>query len=659
MARPRVRLENRVRSSRACNSCKASKIRCSSQLPCAACIKRNRPCSFATRSDTGHVSTSPTSSARIEFNSPQAGTNTGDNSTSRGQDSPSERFVTGSNGEKVYIGETASLSFLAFLRRHLRPYVGPTPFTDGERQNPMLENDVVPVLNVYMDFDLGEEEALFRSYSEATSGLLHLFSSTDMDDFMETRAHLKREDLAARDMALAIGAQARAKSPRDAQAAAMYFSRARSMAFEDMLTHTSLSMVKLFILLAFFTLGACQQDAAFMYLGVASKAAIVLGLHQPMSWKRLQNADGSNLRLHIWHSLCILDVLTSSILGRPCTVPRATRHDLHALPLDPTQPAFNSVTKGAALLDDVCRILSRSVIIDVATAEELLQNLHLWSQNLPTCLRRFSCNNDSPLSSIDRECFFGRVHVSGIYYFSVILITRPFLIRHLMAKLRRDSGHETYAPINPKEADLAQVCMSSAVYMGELCRKTVAAVTASDLPFGNMCLFKIWTFGAGLILGYSIFAGEPSYEFQEAFSGVCEMLRKIGEASPQSRPYKETLSNFADTISAYRRQASQKFRRMVDQYIDRILVIDVDQDSSSHEDSTGTTHITVSVSSSASCGESGLGGSLTAEDPTFIGLRQVDDNWFVQQTWDDEQRWDGVSMQFLDNFAIDYGARSM
>lgn len=77
------------------------------------------------------------------------------------------------------------------------------------------------------------------------------------------------------------------------------------------------------------------------------------------------------------------------------------------------------------------------------------------------------------------------------------------------------------------------------------------------------------------------------------------MLRKIGEANPQSRPYNETLSAFADTISAYRRKTSHKSRRMVDQYIDQILVIDVDQEASSHGDSTVAAHNTaVSVAPS-------------------------------------------------------------
>lgn len=114
---------------------------------------------------------------------------------------------------------------------------------------------------------------------------------------------MKQVDLAALDMAMAIGAQARASGPRDAQCAAMYFARAQSTAFQDMLAHPSLSMVRLFLLLAFFTLGACRQNAAFIYLGVASKAAIVLGLHQPMSWKNSQQADGPNLRYVAWYPM--------------------------------------------------------------------------------------------------------------------------------------------------------------------------------------------------------------------------------------------------------------------------------------------------------------------------------------------------------------------
>ncbi|KAJ5580013.1 uncharacterized protein N7459_005998 [Penicillium hispanicum] len=686
MPRPKVRPENRLRSSRACDLCKASKIRCDARIPCAACVKRNRPndCNYGisrsrrARPQTGDgalASTPPalpqlsqggwigspeesnhSQSPLIAQPSPQSTKDGGDESIKDGdQDSPSEKFITGSNGENLYIGDTASLSFLDFLRHALRPYVGTTCFTDGERQNLMLELDVDDSTNTNIDLTTQEKESLVHSYSEATSAILCLFSPAEIETLEgksldDSSQDMKKIDRAALDMILAIGAQARASDAQDAQCAAVYFARARSVAFEGMLADPSISMVRLFLLLAFFTLGACRQNAAFIYLGVASKAAIVLGLHQPMSWRRLQKqAEWPSLRLRIWHSLCTLDVLTSSLLGRPCTVPRATRHDLHALPLDPNTPAFNAVLKGAALLDDICGILSRGVMIDVPTAEDLLKKLRRWSQDLPPCLRQFSCPSCASMSSVDRQTFLGRIHMSSVYYFSVMLVTRPFLIRYSMAKIRRRSGHNYNINLHPDEASLAQVCLSSAAYMGDLARKTGLAVMTSELPFGNLCLFTAWTFGAGLILGLSLFASESGTDIQESFKGILEMLNKIGEASPQSRLYSETLGAFMDTISAYRRQSTHKSRHAVDQYIDQILTIDIDPDQSGQETASSSQYSTTFSWDTDADFHTAFG----SVDPTLGGQSGLEDYWSVQQDWDD------IAMQFSDNFGIDFGAQML
>jgi hypothetical protein len=50
-------------------------------------------------------------------------------------------------------------------------------------------------------------------------------------------------------------------------------------------------MVRLFLLLSFYMLGACNRNAASMYLGVAAKATVVLGLHHLSSHKNLQKED--------------------------------------------------------------------------------------------------------------------------------------------------------------------------------------------------------------------------------------------------------------------------------------------------------------------------------------------------------------------------------
>lgn len=293
------------------------------------------------------------------------------------------------------------------------------------------------------------------------------------------------------DTALAIGAQARATGPLDAQYANTYFTRARAIAFENMLANPSVSIVRLFVLLSFFTLGACRQIPASIYLGIASKAAVVLGLHQPMSRKVMHQGNDYRLRLRIWHSLCILDVLTSSLLGRPCTVPRATRHKIQSLPLDADQSAFNAMLKGAAILDDICRVLNRGVIINVSAAQDLLASLRQWCRDLPTGLRRFaSTDTSSALSYSEQQALVGSIHVSSIYYFAVILVTRPFLIQDLMSRIRQRSGLRSQASVGPGETTLAQVCITSAVYMGQLCRDISSMLSISGLTLGTLSLFK-------------------------------------------------------------------------------------------------------------------------------------------------------------------------
>lgn len=130
---------------------------------------------------------------------------------------------------------------------------------------------------------------------------MHLFSDAEVGSLLEANPDAappqwNREDLAAVDAALAIGAHSRASTSSEARYAVTLFTRARSVAFQDMLAHPSLAVVRLFLLLSFFTLGAGRQSAASIYLGIASKTAIVFGLHQPSSWKSLRRESDYGAR---------------------------------------------------------------------------------------------------------------------------------------------------------------------------------------------------------------------------------------------------------------------------------------------------------------------------------------------------------------------------
>jgi hypothetical protein len=97
----------------------------------------------------------------------------------------------------------------------------------------------------------------------------------------------QREDLASLYAMISIGAQCRGRDGADLASAAKFFTQARQMAFESMLQDPTTNMARTFLLMAFFMLGACRRNAAFMFIGVASKAAVVLGLHVSGQYKYL------------------------------------------------------------------------------------------------------------------------------------------------------------------------------------------------------------------------------------------------------------------------------------------------------------------------------------------------------------------------------------
>lgn len=79
-------------------------------------------------------------------------------------------------------------------------------------------------------------------------------------------------------LVIAIGAQCESPSSANAVGKA-YFRKAQSFAFAGFLEDPSLDLVRAFLLMAFYMLGECRRNAAFMYLGIAVRAALALGLH--------------------------------------------------------------------------------------------------------------------------------------------------------------------------------------------------------------------------------------------------------------------------------------------------------------------------------------------------------------------------------------------
>ena len=96
---------------------------------------------------------------------------------------------------------------------------------------------------------------------------------------------------AALDFIVAIGAQCRAEGALDRRYATVLFTRAQKAMMSDGLEDPSLDMVRCFLLMTFYKLGACRRNAGFMYLGIASQASSALGLHVTEQYRHFSVED--------------------------------------------------------------------------------------------------------------------------------------------------------------------------------------------------------------------------------------------------------------------------------------------------------------------------------------------------------------------------------
>ncbi|KAJ9637424.1 hypothetical protein H2204_004848 [Knufia peltigerae] len=503
--------------------------------------------------------------------------------------SPDFRMLLTSKGEKVYIGATASLSFLQFLREKVRQCIGSTDFTDGHSNNIMFEAELEGDATMVVDEDLEESRPLIECFLEATSGILDVFSSSEVEMLWRQSCEIPagsvssspsvEADLAPLYMAIAIGAQFRASSDADRHLASSYLRKVQKLAFEGMLYDTSLSMVRLFTLMAFYMMGACRRNTAAIYLGVASKAAVALGLHMTTARGGILDEE-HRTRLRLWHSLRTLDTVANSILGRPGSLPLVRVDYLEgseANQIGNGNQTVQAVATACSLLDEIIQNLGGVNKIDILQAEEALVKLRAWSRTLPVDLRRFPCHDSACATSADRQFAFGILHVSCVYYFTVILVTRPFLTVDLVGRLkpkpRYPSTHPADLVVASKVSKLSQVCLTSALYMAEICDK----YASSCLLIGNFCFVKAWVFGAGLVLGFAIFAGESRSDIKHGFTRTCEVLRGLACMSPQAKHYFEILSRFSEDIGRYRQRRDLERRKVIEQYLDKILDLDVVQ----------------------------------------------------------------------------------
>jgi hypothetical protein len=184
-----------------------------------------------------------------------------------------------------------------------------------------------------------------------------------------------------------------------------------------------------------------------------------------------------------------LDLITSSILGRTAATSISKTWDgemarSNTLEILTLQSSFEL----SLLVNEIVNTMYSPEGASVKTGEHYLALLNQWSQSLPSQIRIKTL----PVSADEgaRARIVGSLHVSCYYHFAVMLVSRPFLISHLIAtaNLRQEYLEDHFSDMgtNKTISGMAQVCVRAAVLMAQAC----SDVDEAGFMLENMCIVK-------------------------------------------------------------------------------------------------------------------------------------------------------------------------
>ncbi|KAK6379064.1 hypothetical protein LTS17_006768 [Exophiala oligosperma] len=463
--------------------------------------------------------------------------------------------------------------------------------------------------------DVREKQNFIQSYLAASNGILDVYNQEELAVMMAMTNNAEEtipdESMAALYIAIAIGAQCRASCKLDLQYAKKYFYLGQKAAFQSMVEDPDIAITRCFVLMAFYMLGACRRNAAFMYIGIAAKSAYALGLHVPEHYSNTTSAE-QHLRSRFWKSLRTIDIITNTSMGRlTASPPMSVEPEAFEISTKETlshrELCLDATYRFTSMMDQIFHDILEAKSIDVNTGEKYLEKLNTLSATLPHGLRKFSATPASTLSG--EEPLIGNIHVSCSYYWAVMLVTRPFLMYRLTCSQSTTtwSSPPDISRVDPSVSKLARICVWAGVHVAQNCHRLLKPGSLIH----NLCILKSWIFSTSLVLGFSmLIPDDSSFDVSDAFTQSREVLHMLTKASPQAERYYDVMNSFAEAIYRHRQNRAIERRKTHQNLLMDILSLDSDEASDQQQ----VLHLAPGNTSSLRRGElPGLGANMPSQ----------------------------------------------
>ncbi|KAI0202742.1 fungal-specific transcription factor domain-containing protein [Astrocystis sublimbata] len=579
MTRPKVDPDKRQRTAQACDSCKRRKQKCNGLRPCNTCTKRQLDCQYtANGSDhSGSQDSPPLKRRQVESPSnlmkPQSVGITQDCSSmiawnqlddSGGVDNvlfkadhkhlgierallgendhdfdsrsklsnasvvadeaevyPQNRMLQDSTGRLLYIGDSATLSYLQWIRMIVENVSGPSEFTIDPRRHMIMENTISLPHELRPTGILPDQRTaniLITSFFTNTSGFVEAFNK---HAFLKSVDECYKDPLGATPSLLcllylvfAIGLVMAAPFPPGSDEAViieklrsersnraeLFFRSAKSLAdpesgFED----ADFWSVQALLLMSLYMLSISKRNASYAYYGMAVRSAFALGLHREESMEVFQPEDRI-VRRNLWRTLFVLDRFISACLGRPTAI---SEEDCSKSTFEtPTTTASSAMSTrseythlealGAAV--KTCKVIGMTLKrvyskrkISTAVGQECAAELEAWSKDLPPSLhwRRLVNGPEDFTQGI------AILHANLLHCHSVMLLTRPYFLC-LLYKCAVGSGGSSSksSRLGQKMETFAQTCVEASQHILVLAQTVLDAKYLPQCnPFVIHCVF--------------------------------------------------------------------------------------------------------------------------------------------------------------------------
>ncbi|KAK5072539.1 hypothetical protein LTR51_005177 [Lithohypha guttulata] len=463
------------------------------------------------------------------------------------------RLLRDGHGKFIFVGDSSNLAFLQNIRRLARTAIGDCGLTSDPMRHAMIEaipKDVhTPKTPSAIDLKPSKAEAenYVGHYVLAASGVVDLFDKSDILQHLASWTEETVTTNIATDsifyLVLAIGARNCLANNDDL--AEQYFNRGRELAMSSFMDDPSVLTVQSYVLIAMYLLTVCRRNAAFMLLGIAVRAAYALGLHRS-DISALFESRERKTRERVWKSLRVLDLFLSTSLGRP---PATSEVDGGNVAWEGKTRVYDDVrtsnmTSSAMLR--ICFIFERILNevycrreVDVQLVNSISAQYRDWNMALDIGLDIDGlAEEEIAIPNIGLQQTIGLAHLKGAYYWSIILLTRPFLIFDVSAKINKnDHRRESVSPPTPKNTStttLSEACIDAALHSIEVATDIVHDPGCPKRPF----LVTNSIFVSALVVGLAMFGDyDKSFPLLSSLEQAKVVLGKLAKHDPSGRRF--------------------------------------------------------------------------------------------------------------------------